>query len=304
MLLASKDNHLIVGPGAIGSLVCHHIQNAVSVWAWQHRKALQLPTVLQTNHGTEPLSWQWLSNVDVPISLVWVCCKSTQVMHTVPAILELFPNATAILLHNGMGPQRELEVRFPGRVIAGTTTCGAYTLSGSTVQLTASGETKLGALTPPASPAQQRALHFCQQHSGVMNFTETPNIEAAVWQKLTINAVINPITAYYQIPNGQLLQAPYFEEASALANEIDALAQQLGYVNHTTLLARVVEIARLTELNRSSMHQDIAHQRSTEIETITGYLLTQATRLGLALPQTSLWHQRIVTLQQQYQGKP
>jgi 2-dehydropantoate 2-reductase len=59
----------------------------------------------------------------------------------------------------------------------------------------------------------------------------------------------------------------------------------MGY--HTALPnihSLAVQVIQQTADNLSSMHQDLAAGRPSEIEYITGYLVTQARQLGIACP--------------------
>lgn len=298
MAFSTSNHHLIVGPGAIGSLVCQHLQAQFTMNVWPHKPSIHLPKALIIGDHRYLLNWHLLCHPAPTLSIIWVCCKSTQVMHSLPDIMRRFPKAIAVLLHNGMGPQHQLTKLFPGRVIAGTTTSGAFAASTDTIQLAASGTTLLGTLDRRPSSQQQAVIDLCQRTAGIMNFQQASNIETTLWNKVTANAVINPITAYYQIANGLLLHAPYLEEVKRLCADIDSLSRELGFVESLDLFDRVKQIATLTQHNRSSMHQDIALGRPTEIDTITGYLLQTAEAQCLELPRVIEWHQRIVRLQQ------
>lgn len=300
MAFSTSNHHLIVGPGAIGSLVCHHMQSQFTVHVWPHKPSIHLANTLISGDHQYALNWQVLSAPAPTLSVIWVCCKSTQVMQSLPDLMLRFPSTIAVLLHNGMGPQHQLTQQFPGRVIAGTTTSGAFAASTDTIQLAASGTTLLGALDRPPSSQQQAVMDLCQRTAGIMNFQQATDIETTLWNKVTANAVINPITAYYQIANGQLLDAPYLDEVKRLCTDIDRLSRELGFVESLDLFDRVTHIATLTQHNRSSMHQDIALGRPTEIDTITGYLLQRAEAQCLEVPRVIEWHQRILRLQQPF----
>ena len=50
------------------------------------------------------------------------------------------------------------------------------------------------------------------------------------------------------------------------------------------VVAHVLEVARATGANRSSMGQDVDHGRPTEIRAINGFVVREAERLGIAAP--------------------
>ena len=98
-----------------------------------------------------------------------------------------------------------------------------------------------------------------------------------------MNAVINPRTAIFNQQSGILLQ--HQNEITELCQELHPLLLQQGLTQTVSewhdLVLQVVE---RTAQNYSSMQQDLANQRRTEIDYITGYLLQQAEQKGLELP--------------------
>lgn len=285
---------LIAGPGAIGALACAQAQLYGPVWAYAHRPTLTLATECQRIPASVILHWQALNAADDGVDLIWICCKAYQAQTTAELLLTRFPKAVALLLHNGMGPQQRLAEQFPGRLIWGTTTCGALKLDPHTFQQTGYGTSHLG--LPPGSSAQSPAAamlaHLATWH-GPLSPVVTEHIEALLWQKLLINAVLNPITAAHQIRNGQLLAPAFAEEIDGLCREIGLLMAHLNLPAIANPQRRVQEVATLTAENRSSMAEDVRTGRRTEIEYITGFLLHQAQGFGLATPFLAKWHKKI-----------
>ena len=99
-----------------------------------------------------------------------------------------------------------------------------------------------------------------------------------------INAIINPLTALSGETNGSLLTRR--AEIEALCHELQPLLLREGFAwSEEQWQARILEVVEATASNYSSMQQDLAAQRPTEIDYITGYILRQAQPLGLSLPR-------------------
>lgn len=110
------------------------------------------------------------------------------------------------------------------------------------------------------------------------------DIESAVWNKLLMNSVINPLTAILRVRNGDLLRS---EETLLLMRRLleegRQIAAKLGIQTAHDLWDRLVEVCKATSANHSSMLQDILNGRPTEIDWINGSLLRYGEREGLCL---------------------
>ena len=109
------------------------------------------------------------------------------------------------------------------------------------------------------------------------------NIRAELWRKLAVNCVINPLTAIWNCPNGELRHHP--QEIMQICEEVAAVIEREGH--HTSaedLRDYVMQVIDATAENISSMLQDIRALRHTEIDYINGFLLRRARAHGIAVP--------------------
>ena len=111
-------------------------------------------------------------------------------------------------------------------------------------------------------------------------------IEGEVWGKGLVNAAINPLTALWRVPNGELLTAA--DRRSLLADlvaEAVAVTRACGItLPQADPLAHTEHICRVSAANHSSMLQDIEHGRPTEIDSINGVIVSEGRRLGVPVP--------------------
>lgn len=126
-------------------------------------------------------------------------------------------------------------------------------------------------------------------------------INKPLWEKLAINCVINPLTALNQCLNGDLAQEKYTSTIEQLIDEVCAVAKTKD-INLSTeeLSGSVNKVISATANNHSSMQQDIAQQRKTEIEYITGYLLAQAKIHKITAPANQALYEKIKTIEQSW----
>jgi len=103
--------------------------------------------------------------------------------------------------------------------------------------------------------------------------------------KFLVNVCANPVTAVFRVRNGRLCAEPCVRYVQALAREAaPVLAAEGLKVTPARAFERVLEVARATAPNRSSMLQDVLARRKTEIEQLTGMMLRLARRHRVAVP--------------------
>lgn len=286
---------LLIGPGAIGSLMAWSLQDHATIKVYAHRAGLSLPGYVESDGESHRLRWSLTESLE-GIDAVLVCCKATQVERaTLPLIAQL-SQCPWLILCNGLGPQAWLSQQLPGRVLWASTTEGAGHF-GQRVRHTGVGETRVG--SPAAYPACEKTERWGRKltrQSGPLEWHWEPDITAVLWRKLAINAVINPITAVQHCRNGALTEPEWREEIEVLCAEIQQIARASGVQLPADLADRVVMVATATGRNRSSMLTDIEAGRETEVDSILGPLLFAADRHGLAAPHLQYWYQAVTRL--------
>lgn len=253
-------------------------------------------------------------NVTVPWLTDWpktelllVMTKAGDTLNAITDVADKLPeNAPVILFQNGLGSQQAVAERWPERpVLAASTTDGANRPSEHRVVHAGAGETWLGALTD-AGQAQVQPVINRLRSSGLTLHPE-PDILARLWQKLVINAGINPFTALLDCPNGDLLTEDLFlSHIDGLCTELAQLmtADGQGQVSPSDLRHRIETVARNTARNTSSMRADVQNRRRTEIDFINGYLVRLGQRLGIATPVNQLLAERVQQLSNHQQEHP
>ena len=127
------------------------------------------------------------------------------------------------------------------------------------------------------------------------------DVRSIVWGKLLINVGINAITALTGIKNGELLDLEATQALSrAAVEEAAAVAKAQNIAVREDVVAHVLEVARATGANRSSMGQDVDNRRLTEIGAINGVVVKEAERLGMPAPVNQTLTALVETLQAHY----
>ncbi len=287
----------ILGIGAIGQLLAQQLA-AAGLEPWLLPRANTPPLAEQGEEqvytlelGDQSLQTSFLclaqdSSKLKQLDLLLVTVKAYQVEAALePLLPKLHPDCRILLLHNGLGPHQSLAAKLNGRPLSlGTTSQAALKLSSNHIRQTGRGLTQIGDLSGAPTPEAMKTALL----NAIPGSQWSDAILEALWQKLAVNAVINPLTAIHRVNNGALA-APEFEGTiCAILDELLQVAKQESIaLTFDTLHTRVKEVIRLTAANYSSMYQDLKHGRKTEIDYINGYLQQRAEQYGLTLPINS-----------------
>ena len=285
------DRWHILGAGAIGSLCTAALLDAgqaatlvlrdeTALARWQASGGLHWTSLAGERRFLTPQA-ETASQQDT-IRALLLCTKAYDAREALGAVVErLAPGSPVVLLVNGLGVREELLAHWPGLdIFPATTTEGALRLAPFDVKHTGTGTTLFG-----QSGTREAPPWFEAWQAGALAASWSADIDAALWQKLAINCAINPLTALHRCPNGELATPALAEQVRALCKEIATILSALSYkalADH--LEAAVFDVIRGTAANRSSMLQDLEAGRRTEVDYITGHLVSQAAVLGLKLP--------------------
>ena len=285
---------VVIGPGAMGILLACRLREAgaeVSLLDYRVDRAERLGReglVLVDERGEArhviAVAADAAALADCDLALV--CVKAYRTDAVAAELAEHLPAGARVLtLQNGAGNvERLVEAVGPQRVLGGITSEGATLLGEGRARHAGRGATHLG-------PAQGEPDDFCRQVAELFNRAGLETSLAAgvnnlIWTKLVINVGINALTALLDVNNGVLLELPAAGElmAGAVAEAV-AVGQGLGIgFLHQDMLEAVREVARRTAANVSSMRQDLAAARPTEIDYINGAVTRQGEALGVPTP--------------------
>jgi len=284
----------IIGPGAIGSLFGALLaRSGHDLFLLDHRPQRALQRNTEGIHISEAEShWQVTVKSSAKAlefgkaDVVFICTKAydtAEAVKQLPALTS--PHTIVVSLQNGIGNAEKISEQTAGvRTVCSATGMGAFSDSSGTIHWAGHAATQL-------APFGKTPVNAAQKIEKLINCTgckaETvDNVSTMLWSKLLINASINPVTAIYKINNGELLNhKEALRIAYQAAHETETVANALGirlsYDNPIEVLKKVCEE---TANNRSSMLQDIENHRKTEIDAITGVIITEAERLNIPVP--------------------
>ena len=231
--------------------------------------------------------------------LILVTTKAGDTLDAVAGVINQFAIDTPILLfQNGLGSQQAVAKRWPERpILAASTTEGANRPESGLLVHAGTGDTWVGPMTSPAKVTVRKAVTMLAT-SGMKIHPET-DIVQRLWQKLIINAGINPYTAILDCPNGKILDAPLYQSTiDQLCLELSQLMDAAVRIRETpdALRERIEQVARNTAGNTSSMRADVQRGRQTEIDFINGYVAKLGKELGIETPVNQMLTERVQQL--------
>ena len=291
----------IIGGGAIGLLFGSYLASTHDVTIYtrttQQADLLNRNGITMINHiyntrynntiESNPIK-KGISYHDVVIVAV-----KQYVLDEIKHIILKLHTPTIIFLQNGMDHLDLLqELSKVSTIIIGIVEHGALRESETKVIHTGVGVTKISAFQ---GNVEESFLLFDSLGFEDFRVIKEEDWYTSMTSKLVINAVINPLTALYQVENGVLLSNDHlFTGMKLLFKEVATVFQiedEESQWNH------VIEVCEKTKSNRSSMLKDLETGSKTEVDAILGYVLEQARIKNQTLPITSFVYQSILGLE-------
>ena len=299
--MASLTHWHVLGAGSIGCL-----------WAWYLHKAGHcvtfickdndqkekltntLPLTLVKNNNTYTTDIEIINIKDLSnghyLDNILVCVKAHQTQSAMQTLASAInKNTTIVLMQNGMGNQQEFIAAFPDNpVYTAITTEAACSHSILSVEHTGIGLTQIGFLSSN-SLSKNNDNDILKKLNCDLSITLNTDIEKNLWQKLVVNCCINPLTVIYACKNGALANNINAQKSiKKIITECYLLATALNKESYLQGIEKIVcDVIHSTAKNTSSMRQDTLHNRQTEIHYMNGYIVSQAKKLKLDVPENS-----------------
>lgn len=200
-------------------------------------------------------------------------------------------HTAVVCLQNGTGHLERIHNRLPNMpLFAAVTTEGAKRLDSRSVEHTGKGQLWLGEWTgngrkqDQSLDIPQKMLVSMLQSAGFTSYLSN-DLDNRIFNKLLINAVINPLTAIFDVENGELPSHPTrLRLMRDLYAETEMVLVKAGMSMPEDGLQLILDVCKQTSRNISSMLSDIRAGRATEIDAINGGVAKLAEKHGLQAP--------------------
>lgn len=193
------------------------------------------------------------------------------------------PETRLLTLQNGLTLDRILAEFVPEeRVLAGVTYMGASRRSSGAIDHTNSGKTVFGG--PDETFAEDVAARF--RDAGLPDVDAVSDPRPEIWDKQLVSVAFKPTAALTRLPNGELVDDDFVSPLmEALVAEAERVARARGVtIPSNDPFERVRSIGRSNPTHTSSMLQDVAARRQTEIMEANGAIVELAEQEGIEVP--------------------
>ncbi|MDG6257554.1 MAG: 2-dehydropantoate 2-reductase [Methanomicrobiaceae archaeon] len=220
-----------------------------------------------------------------------ITSKSTDTRAVCEQFSDAIAGAEVVSLQNGIGNE-EIIAEYTGRVIGGMIITGFEWQGDARVHVSVeAGPVKLGRF-PRGSDDAVRALAELFACAGI-RCEESGEIRGDLWGKTLYNCALNPLGAIMNVPYGELDDPAAWEIIADVVEEAFAVCREEGVplawetpVDYLAYLAEVQLPA--TARHHSSMLQDLALGRKTEIDFINGAVVARGQQHGIPTPANTM----------------
>ena len=220
-----------------------------------------------------------------PTSLLILATKSYDLEANIQQLRPIIQPDTIILpLLNGADITNQVQALLPEqRVWDGCVYISGRKPSAGEILLEAERERFIYGSRLPERSSEELELYALLSSVGV-NVNNPDDIEAHIRKKFLMISATATGTSYFNQTVGEALET-HREEMRGLIEELCTLFSALGHDLGKDAVERTLERQTfMIPSTTSSMHVDFMAGRPTELETLTGYVVREARRIGLTLP--------------------
>ena len=284
----------VMGAGAVGcyfgGLLARAGHDVVLVARAAHAEAMQCEgLLLDTQTFRERVRVQTSTQPEgvQGAQCVLFCVKSTD---TESAGLAMAPylaeGATVLSLQNGVDNAERLAAVLQRPVLPAVVYVATAMAGPGHVRHFGRGELVIA----PSPTSEQLARTFA---AAGIPMQVSDNVAGALWAKLVLNCVYNPLSAITRMPYGEIVNAQGLDVPRAMndiVRECLAVAHASGIALPEGTAEAVLPLAASMPGQVSSTAQDLARGRHTESDHLNGFIVRRGEALGIATPANRLLH--------------
>ncbi|KLK87328.1 2-dehydropantoate 2-reductase [Methanoculleus sediminis] len=285
---------VVLGAGAVGLTVAAKLSRIADVHAvarTRHADAVRERGFLMTGIWGEG-TYRFSCSEDLPgawrdADYYIVAAKSTDTEAICRQFADAIGGREVISLQNGIGNE-EIIARFTDRVVGAMIITGFEWRGDASVHVSVeAAPMKIGRF-PSGTDDAVEDLAALIRDAGI-RAEATDSIRTDIWGKTLYNCALNPLGALMNVPYGALVDPHAWAVVAAIVEEAYRVAKVEGVPLPWETAEAYLEYLRTTQLpataaHHSSMLQDIAGGRKTEIDFMNGAVAALAEKHGVGAP--------------------
>jgi 2-dehydropantoate 2-reductase len=278
----------IAGAGTIGSLFAAHLARVTDVSVLtrrdEHARALNEHGLRVSGRAEFTAAVTAASDpAALEADLLILACKGSDLEPLAQRLEGHFAGATVMTVQNGLGAEEVVGAHGDWPLLSAVTFMSGTRLSDTHVEYILDTATWIGPYRG-TSPADARVVAELITASG-LKAEAFDDLRPAQWSKLIFNATVNAVAALTGLPHDyHFAEGQLGDLVRGLVDEGKATARAAGVEPHEDPWEMNVLATQRGHAHRPSMLEDVAAHRPTEIELITGALVREAARAGVAAP--------------------
>jgi 2-dehydropantoate 2-reductase len=197
----------------------------------------------------------------------------------------LAPDATILSFQNGVDNSDRIHSAIQAHAIPTAVYVAAEMTTPGSVTHTGRGDLIIGYRAGwPRRPALEPLAAMFEQAEVPCRISD--NIAADLWTKMVMNCAYNALSALTRAQYGRMMKSePVRDFGMRAVAETVAVARAEGVLlSEQAVVEAALRLAEKMTAATSSMAQDIARGRPTEIDSLNGYVARRGKALGIATP--------------------
>lgn len=219
-----------------------------------------------------------------PVDYILCCTKSYDLIENITQLAPMIgPDTVIIPLLNGPDIMEQIQETLPTQEIwKGCVYIGArLTEPGKVEKYTMKDRIYFGNKT--GNKERQKEFSSLLAHARVQ-VTNTDDIDAEIWKKYFMISTAATITSYFNEPISDVINN-HLDLFITLGYELKSVAEAMGITLPEDIVFSSIESQKMMPNGvTTSMHSDFKRGGSTELDTLTGYVIKMAEVHGLEVP--------------------
>ena len=300
----------VIGAGTIGSLLAGHLASVceVSVLTRRDEHAARLRDHglrVSGKHERQAAVFATADAAELPDFDIGIfACKALDLDASAARLAGGAGAATMMTVQNGLGAEAVVARHGSWPIISAVTFMSGIRHSDAHVEYELDTATWMGPWAQTATPYAVVEELAALMVAGGLEAEPMADLLPAQWSKLIFNSAINTVAAMTELPHVSLFaREDDFGDLGrlvhALIDEGVAVATAAGVTLHddpwemNQLAVARGETAHSDYAHRPSMLEDVLAHSPTEVEFITGALVREAARVGVAVPLSTAMYRLV-----------